>query len=346
MDKREKADELLKVVLANNLSNREKKRALGVFLVQEGIVEKKAAQIIRASDKTVKKHCKKYETSGIEAIKDNPYRPTSELNNYAELIKEELDKEPCQTINQVKAKIENLTGIKRSPTQVRYFLKKQGFRRLMTGQIPAKANTNIQQQFLEKEIEPRLEEEKAGERKVFFVDAAHFVLGAFIGYLWVLTRIFVRTAAGRQRFNVLGAFSVENCDLVTYFNESYINAVSICELMKKIRIQFPDIAITLILDNAKYQKCQLVFDTAKILKIELLYLPPYSPNLNLIERMWRYVRKECLYAKYYETFSDFKQSIINCLSDVGTVRKKDIQKLITTNFQIFNKVKKIDQIAA
>lgn len=124
------------------MSDREKKRALGVLLVQEGIDEKKTAQIIRVSDRTVKKRFKKYEASGIEAIKDNPYRPTSELDAYAELITKELDKAPCQTINQAKSKIEKLTGIKRSPTQVRYFIKKQGFKRLMTGQIPAKANTD------------------------------------------------------------------------------------------------------------------------------------------------------------------------------------------------------------
>ncbi len=76
--------------------------------------------------------------------------------------------------------------------------------------------------------------------------------------------------------------------------------------------------ITLVLDNARYQKCQSVFDKAEALGIELLYLPAYSPNLNLIERLWRFVKKQVLYSGHYDKFAAFKDSIDNCLRDLGT----------------------------
>ena len=142
-------------------------------------------------------------------------------------------------------------------------------------------------------------EAKAGQRAVFFVDAAHFVLAAFLGYLWSLKRIFIQSPSGRQRFNVLGALNAVTHELITVTNDTYINAASVCELLHKLADLHLDVPITLVLDNARYQKCDLVQTTAKGLNIELCFLPPYSPNLNLIERLWKFVKKECLYSEYY-----------------------------------------------
>jgi transposase len=74
---------------------------------------------------------------------------------------------------------------------------------------------------------------------------------------------------------------------------------------------------------------------AKELNIELLYLPPYSPNLNLIERLWRFVKKQVLYSKYYDSFNTFRNSINTCLSELGTRFKNEMQSLMTMNFQLF-----------
>jgi len=78
-------------------------------------------------------------------------------------------------------------------------------------------------------LEPRLEEAKAGNRAVFFVDAAHFVLGAYLGVLWCFERLFVKTGSGRQRFNVLAAMNALTHELVLVTNDAYINAQSVCD---------------------------------------------------------------------------------------------------------------------
>jgi transposase len=97
------------------------------------------------------------------------------------------------------------------------------------------------------------------------------------------------------------------------------------------------IPITLVLDNARYQKCKIVEKLALSLSIELLYLPSYSPNLNLIERLWKLVKKKCLYGKYYENFSDFSSAIYECLNDAHLKHKKELDSLLTLRFQKFNK---------
>ena len=154
-------------------------------------------------------------------------------------------------------------------------------------------------------MKPRLQEAKENKRVVYFIDAAHFVLAPFLGFLWCFVRVFIQAAPGRQRFNVLGALNAVTHQLITVTNESYINAQSVCELLRKIAEQQLNIPITLILDNARYQKCQLVAELAKQLNIELLYLPSYSPNLNLIERLWKFVKKTCLNNVYHENFIVF-----------------------------------------
>ena len=172
---------------------------------------------------------------------------------------------------------------------------------------------------------------------VYFVDAAHFVLAPFLGYLWTKLRRLIKAPSGRKRFNVLGALNAITHELVTVTNDAYINAESVCALLLKIAAAHPDIPITLILDNARYQKCKLVLAMAESLDIELKHLPAYSPNLNLIERLWKFVKKKVLYSKYYCDFATFSGAIQDCLARTHTDYKPELDTLLTLNFQTFPK---------
>jgi hypothetical protein len=92
--------------------------------------------------------------------------------------------------------------------------------------IPAKADPEKQKAFLEQELQPRLAEAQAGKRVVLFVDAAHFVLAPFLGFLWSVVRVFIQAPSGRQRFNVLGALNAITHELLTVTNDAYITAES------------------------------------------------------------------------------------------------------------------------
>jgi len=126
-------------------------------------------------------------------------------------------------------------------------------------------------------------------------------------------------------------------EVITVTNDTYVTATQVCELLDKLAKLNLNIPITLVLDNARYQKCKKVQEQADSLKIELLYLPPYSPNLNLIERLWKFVKKKCLYAKYYEDFLTFSSAISDCLETAHIKYKKELDSLLSLRFQSFEK---------
>src|SRR5512135_2944565 len=160
----------------------------------------------------------------------------------------------------------------------------------------------------------------------------------FLGCLWCAVRRFVRAASGRKRYHVLGAIDAVTHRMIRVTNDGSINAESVCALLRAVAEAAVGLPITLVLDNARYQKCALVQTLAASLGIELLYLPGYSPNLNLIERLWRFVRKQSLDSTYYEDFARFTAAIDRCLSDLSTVYKGEMETLLTHKFQMFEDV--------
>ena len=203
--------------------------------------------------------------------------------------------------------------------------------------IPAKADPVVQATYLETVLQPRLAQAQAGQPAVFFVDAAHFVLAPFLGFLWTLARVFIQAPSGRQRFNVLGALNAITHELITVTNDSYITAQEVCQLLNQLAALDLSVPISLFLDNARYLRCRLVIETAARLQIELCFLPPYSPNLNLIERLWKFVKKQCLYSTYYAEFTPFKAAITSCLTQTHTTHKSDLDSLLSLRFQRFDK---------
>jgi hypothetical protein len=143
--------------------------------------------------------------------------------------------------------------------------------------------------FLDTELKPCRDAAQAGEGPVFFVDAAHFVFGTFLCCLWSFTRSFVRAASGRQRFNVLGAWNASTHELIAVTNTTVVNTETSSELLRKIAGLGLLGPLTLVLENARYQHNAAVKALAHELGITLLFLPSYSPNLNLIERLWKFV---------------------------------------------------------
>lgn len=196
----------------------------------------------------------------------------------------------------------------------------------------------IQTEFLEKKLNPILEAARNGKGHVYFVDAAHFVYGTFLCCLWSFVRQYVRAASGRQRFNVLGAWNAITQQLVSVTNTTVVNTETMCELLREIAAQSLVGSVTLVLDNARYQRNAAVFAVAHELNITLLFLPSYSPNLNLIERLWKFTKRRALYGRYHASFADFKIAIEETFDKISTTHAKDISTLMTLNFQQFENV--------
>ena len=318
---------------------RVRQRMETVYLKALGLTHQDIGRIMRISQTTLREYLQLYQSGGIAALKElNFNQPKSDLADHQDQLRQEFDKKPPASLMEAAARIEDLTGLRRSQPQVGAFLARLGLKRRKVGQIPGKADPEKQQAFLEEELKPRLAQAKAKQQHVFFTDAAHFVLQPFLGFLWCFVRLFIKAPAGRQRFNVLGALHATSLQLVTVTNCDYINSHSVVALLRQLATTFTNLPITLVLDNARYQRCRFVQSMAAELGIELLFLPPYSPNLNLIERLWKFVKKQCLYSQYYEQFADFKQAIQDCLAEVTGKFKDQLTSLLTLNFQTFENV--------
>jgi len=195
-----------------------------------------------------------------------------------------------------------------------------------------------QAEFHDTQLKPRLDAAAVGQGHVFFVDAAHFVFGTFLGCLWSFTRIFVRAASGRQRFNVLGAWNAITRELIAVTNTTVVNSETMSQLLHKIATVGLSGPITLVLDNARYQRNATVQALAAQLGIRLLFLPSYSPNLNLIERLWRFLKRHSIYGRYHPTFSDFKAAIEETIDGLSTTHADQLATLMTLQFQQFETV--------
>jgi transposase len=198
-------------------------------------------------------------------------------------------------------------------------------------------HTQTQAEFLADKLEPVLAEAKASTRDVYFVDAAHFVCGTFLCCLWCVARMFLRGASGRQRYNVLGAWNAVTHQLIRIGNTTRVSSDTMVELLEKIAASMVK-PVTLVLDNARYQHCKKVKAEAERLGIQLLFLPSYSPNLNLIERLWKFTKSKALRGKYYKNFALFRQAIDDCLDQTATAYADNMKSLMTLNFQTFDKI--------
>jgi transposase len=317
-----------------------------LWLKHHGFEHERIAVLADGSRSTVQRTLTTYLEGGLERLRQVPTREGhSELDDHRESLEEVFTKQPPRSVKHALHVIAQHTGIRRGLTQVRHFLHRLGLKPRKVAAIPIPPKSTLEEHvktqatFRENKLEPRLEEARQGKRQLFFVDAAHFVFAPFLGVLWTVARMCIRAAAGRKRYNVLAALDCVSHKMIQVSNHSYINAESVCQLLRALAAAaLPGIPITLVLDNAKYQKCKLVENLAAQLGIELLYLPSYSPNLNLIERVWKFVKAECLRSTYYANYDGFTTAIQQCLDDLPTKHKEAMDSLLTHNFQTFENV--------
>ena len=202
-------------------------------------------------------------------------------------------KVPCQNIQDIRGQAS----------------KKNGIKWLKCGSLPAKADPGKQNAYFESTLNPLIEKEKSGNIALLFLDASHFVMGGdFLGHIYGKTPRLVRTFSGRQRYNVLGALDDISKKVHTVTNDTYITATEVCTMLHKIASEYKELPVHLVLDHARYQKCAAVQELAEKLGITLESIPPYSPNLNLIERIWKFTKGE-LRSKYYDDFESFREKI-------------------------------------
>lgn len=297
----------------------------------------KIGQLIDLHRHCVKRWIDAYEVGGFESLCEFNYGTNkSELENHSDSILKSFTEHPPMSAREAKSRIEGLTGINRSPSQIRTFMKHHGLHYIKTGHMPAKADTEKQQQWVKSILEPAIEEAQNQKCHLLFMDAAHFILEPFICALWCVACLFIKASAGRNRINVLGTIDAITKEVFTISNSTFISAETIVSFLKQLKEHYGDLPLKIVLDNARYQHCKLVEQVAIQLNITLLFLPSYSPNLNIIERLWKFTKKTILYAKYYDTPFKFHKAINEFFQTVNQKYRTDLINLLTLKFQFFN----------
>ena len=293
---------------------------------------------VSLSRQKVSAFIKLYNQSGIQSLKFNNYGTNkSELENHSETLLN-LENSPVHQLSQAKQRIESLTGIKRSLSAVESYLKRNNFKYQKIGHIPSKVDIQKQETYSEEILNPAIEKAKNGEIYLLFLDAAHFIMGVFLCNMWSKVRLFIKSSSGRQRLNVIGTIDAITKKILFQTNITTVNAEVMASFLYYLKSQLPDKPISIVLDNARYQHCNFIKNLAEKFDITLLFLPPYSPNLNLIERLWKFTKKSVLSGKYYEKFDTFQVAITDCLNQANDKYDKDLQLLMTLNFQTFKNV--------
>ena len=238
-------DELFPEMILNT-NPRVRKKCFVVYLRKKGYRRKEVAELLRIDEDTVSNYTKNYDESGLPGfLEENYHQPKSQLEPYTEQLKEFFKKQLPHTVNQAIEMIGKETGIRLKPSACRAFLKKIGMKCRRCGVVPGKAmeddeQRQAQQAFHDNQLQPILDEAKQGKRTVLFVDAAHFVMGAFLGMVWCFVRLLLPSASGRKRHNVLGAYDPITHEAITVTNDTYINQDVFCEFLDKIAKAYAD----------------------------------------------------------------------------------------------------------
>lgn len=320
-------------------SNLVQNRMLSVYIREVcGLSYEQIGLICRLHPDVVGRYIRQYRKEGLESLKTTNYRKNvSELDAFTDVLLAEFDRDPPKSINEAVSRISALTKIDRSPTRVKAFMARHGLKFRKMGYVPGKADPDKQEEWLKDTLSPHYQEAKEEKRHLFFMDSAHFILGAFVCAIWSKVRKFIRSGAGRNRINVLGAVNAISQELFFIHNTDKINAVVVMDFLTQLRKEYSKLPISIVLDNARYQHCKAVKELAAILDIDLLFLPPYSPNLNLIERLWKFVKKKVLYGKYFESPTVFHNAIISFCENINHEYKSELKSVLNFKFQLFDK---------
>ena len=186
-----------------------------------------------------------------------------------------------------------------------------------------------------KQVVVFVEENLKPQDRIYFLDASHPHHNNKSSYGWIPKgeERWIKTNTGRKRLNINGALSIEDLNIITRLEET-INADAMVLMIKNIEEHQPEGEIYLILDNARYNHAIKVKEYVEQSgRIHLVFLPSYSPNLNIIERLWLFFHQKILYDKYYETFPEFKETVLSFFQNINIYRK-ELKSRLTDSFQV------------
>lgn len=331
--------EILSVAEKEDLRKRHRKerdkhvcdRIKAVLAYSDGYSYAEISRILLLDDETIRRHIEEYFREKKLRPKNGGSKCKLTDAESAKLI-EHLADTTYLYVKDIVVYVKLEFGKKYSVSGMTKWLHAHGFSYKKPHAVPAKANKEKQQEFIKAYEELK---EKAGKKEpIYFVDSVHPAHQTRLACGWIMkgVRKAIATTGRQYRLNIMGGICL-NGHKIVYEQAETINENSIQSFLFRLRKKHPGrYKVHVVWDNAGYHCSKLVQDFAEELGIEIHYLPPYSPNLNPIERLWKIMHEQVTYNKYYKSFSDFTEAIKYFFRHVGK-KKSLLASRITDNFQ-------------
>jgi transposase len=314
------------------------RRLSALLWIDDGRIREEVAQLVGVSTRQVGQWLRIFRNKGLERLCTLHYKgdPGRLRPAQVEELKRQIATGAFHTAEQVRTWIEDTFGVSYSATGVKELLARIGASYHKVSGFFWKADVEAQKRFVRKY---RRHKREAGPRtRRYFVDACHPVWGVDLLYsCWLLVgqRHYVGVGNGRKRLNILGAYCPDDRDYVGLrLTKENITGEQFVRLLEAMRAKHPGAEkFILYLDNARYYSKPVVKQwLASHPEFRLVFLPAYSPNLNLIERLWKFLRRKAL-NRWHKTFEEMQAAVAEVLDHLEAYRD-ELATLMTEEFPI------------
>jgi transposase len=312
-------------------NGKERDRLKAILLRSEGWTVPQISQALRRHQSTIIRYIEEYKEGKLTSESGGSEGHLTEEQTQ-ELIAH-LEENTYHHNHEIIMYVKERYGVTYTIPGMHKWLHRNGFSYKKPKGLPHKADPELQAEFVAKYEE--LKEEVGDKEPILFMDSVHPTQATKMSYGWIRTgkTKHVETTASRTRLNIVGAIQLgQIAEAVTAQYET-INAESVINFMEKIRFQYEEKTIHLILDQAGYHRAELVAEKAKSLNIKLHFLPPYSPNLNPIERLWKVMNEQVRNNRFFKGAKDFKDAINGFFNDILPHIGPTLDARINDNFQ-------------
>jgi transposase len=312
-------------------------RIKAILMLHHGFTYTQISQALLLDEVTIRRYVTQFQNRGIDGLLECRYTggASSLTANQEQQLKRFLDKNTQRTAKEIVDHIAVAYRVRYSTIGVTKLLHRLGFSYKKPKIIPGKAEARKQERFIAAygKLKAKMDESD----HLYFADASHPQHNTRPSYGWILKGKahdkLVKTTSGRKRLNLHGALNLKTHHAVV-LSEDTIDAASVIRLGNRLLRKHKTGKIYVILDNAKYYHARIVnVWREKHGRIKFIFLPSYSPNLNLIERLWRFFHQKVTWNRYFETFEEFKNESLGFFKNLKQY-DKELATLLTDNFQI------------
>jgi len=297
-----------------------------------------ASKMLRLDRNTVKGYVEKYMSNGIAGLMSDNYVPYAGklTNSEKKELSEHLEEAAYCTTKEIVVYVKKTFNAKYTVSGMHSLLHKMDFVHKYLKKVPGKADEEKQRKFIKKY--KSIKQGLNPEDSMYFLDGTHPTHNSVPTRAWVKKGVdkHMNSICSRQRINIHGALNIDELSVITRY-EDRLNTNSAVEMLFDLRKKQPKGRIYAVVDNAKYYHGKNFKKYAKELGITLLHLPPYCPNLNLIERLWLFLLRKQIYNKFYPTFNEFQKAIKKFFRNIKKY-KDELKTLLTENFNILSMV--------